>query len=108
MLLTHALGKIYTSLAVSSLPAPERTRAFHAAFQAYDELRRPRAQRQVSTARTCGEMYNLRRADTGEVCRVEDALEDLRARFEWLWLVDLHAEVKMVESRTGESLGLEE
>ncbi|KAL1654838.1 hypothetical protein SLS61_002587 [Didymella pomorum] len=106
LILTHALGKVHTTLSPNVLdtPSPHRTQAIEAAFCAYDEIRRPRAQKQVITARECGEIYNLRSPNTGKDLSIEDALEDLNARFEWLWQHDLKADVRKVEERTAELL----
>lgn len=106
LILTHALGKVHTTLSPNVLdtPSPHRTQAIEAAFCAYDEIRRPRAQKQVITARECGEIYNLRSPNTGKDLSIEDALEDLNARFEWLWQHDLEADVRKVEERTAELL----
>lgn len=110
LILTHALGKLHATLSpdVRNTRSPNRTRAIEAAFRAYDEIRRPRAQKQVQTARECGELYNLRDPKTGADLSIEDALEDLNGRFEWLWKHDLEADVRAVEERTAELLrGLE-
>jgi salicylate hydroxylase len=111
LILTHALAKLSTTVPQHTLsqPSPNRTRAIEAAFQAYDEIRRPRAQKQVTTARACGEIYNLRDPTTGRELSVEEALEDLNGRFEWLWKHDLEGDVRKVEGRTAELLrGLEQ
>lgn len=106
LILTHALGKLHTSLPpeVRNTPSPERARAIEAAFRAYDEIRRPRAQKQVMTARECGEIYNLRDPKTGADLSMEDVLRLLNGRFEWLWKHDLEADVRAVEERTAELL----
>ncbi|KAF3038805.1 hypothetical protein E8E12_005076 [Didymella heteroderae] len=106
LILTHALGKLHTTLpsGVRNTPSSNRTRAIEAAFQAYDEIRRPRAQKQVITARECGEIYNLKDPKTGTDLSIEEALEDLSGRFEWLWKHDLEGDVRMVEERTTELL----
>ncbi|KAF1929586.1 FAD/NAD(P)-binding domain-containing protein [Didymella exigua CBS 183.55] len=102
LVLTHALGKLCTAVPAATLntPSAARTRALEAAFAAYDEIRRPRAQKQVRTARECGEIYNLRDPLTGADLSIEDALQDLNARFEWLWTHDLAADVRLVEEKT--------
>lgn len=106
LILTHALGKLHTALPPSILntASPNRTRAIEAAFQAYDGIRRPRAQKQVITARECGEIYNLKDPKTGRELSIEEALVDLNGRFEWLWKHDLEADVREVEDRTAELL----
>ncbi|KZM23024.1 oxidoreductase [Ascochyta rabiei] len=101
LILTVALSKLHSTLPLSLLatPSPARTAAFTAAFTAYDEVRRPRAQRQVATARECGELYNLRDPKTGDAMGVEEVLGELRGRFEWLWSHDLEGGVGGVEDR---------
>lgn len=106
LILAHALGTLYNTASPSMLDtaSPNRTRAIQAAYHAYDEIRRPRAQKQVQTARECGEVYNLRDPETGAALTIEEALKDLNGRFEWLWKHDLEADVRMVEERTVELL----
>ncbi|KAH6612632.1 hypothetical protein C7974DRAFT_445404 [Boeremia exigua] len=102
LILTRALAAVPRS--ALSVASPARSRALEAAFQAYDEVRRPRAQRQVRTARECGEVYNLRDSQGAE-CGVEEALGELGGRFEWLWGHDLEGDVRAVERRVGELVG---
>lgn len=49
-------------------------------------------------------MYNLRDPVTGGELSIEQALENLNGRFEWLWKHDLEGDVRMVEERTAELL----
>ncbi|KAJ4983848.1 salicylate hydroxylase [Stagonosporopsis vannaccii] len=106
LILTCALGHVYDTTPFDTLntASPDRTRAIKAAFQAYDEVRRPRAQKQVRTAQECGEVYNLRDAATGEDLSIEQALANLNGRFEWLWKHDLEGDIEIVEARTAELL----
>lgn len=105
LILTHALGRLYTASSGSlDTESDLRTKSIEAAFQAYDEVRRPRAQKQVSTARECGEVYNLRDPKTGKDLSIEEALQDLNGRFEWLWQHNLESDVRRVEGRTEELL----
>ncbi|KAF9692662.1 hypothetical protein EKO04_009347 [Ascochyta lentis] len=106
LLLTAALAKIHATLPSSlfTTPSPSRAQALRSAFEAYDELRRPRAQRQVRTARECGELYNLRDVQTGAVTGIDEVLENLSVRFEWLWLHDLEGDIRDVEEKISVSL----
>ena len=58
----------------------------------------------MSTARECGEVYNLRDPKTGKDLSIEEALQDLNGRFEWLWQHNLESDVRRVEGRTEELL----
>jgi salicylate hydroxylase len=49
-------------------------------------------------------VYNLRDPNTGKDLSVEEALEDLNSRFEWLWKHNLENDVRRVEGRTEELL----
>ncbi|KAF2267492.1 FAD/NAD(P)-binding domain-containing protein [Lojkania enalia] len=98
LILSRVLGKLYrTKMAVLSKPCRHRTRLMEAAFQAYDEIRRPRAQEQVRTAEECGEVYMLRGAGIGE--SMEAVVRDMDDRFKWIWERDLEADCRAVEER---------
>lgn len=49
-------------------------------------------------------MYNLRDPKTGKDLSIEEALEDLSGRFEWLWKHNLEDDVGRVKDRTEELL----
>lgn len=49
-------------------------------------------------------MYNLRDPKTGKDLSIEEALQDLNGRFEWLWQHNLESDVRRVEGRTEELL----
>jgi salicylate hydroxylase len=101
LILSRVLGKLYSlhtsSQSVLSTPSPLRTKLVEAAFQAYDEVRRPRAQEQVRTTKECGEIYNLLDPVAGE--DMEKVVQNLNGRFKWLWEHDLDSDVKKVEDR---------
>ena len=117
LILSHVLGKLHalflqsqTSSSSSSLlsaPSPRRTKAIEAAFRAYDEVRRPRAQEQVQTTDECGVIYNMLDPISGKEMSMESVLQNLNARFTWIWEHDLEADVKMVEARFLELVELE-
>tara|TARA_R110002003_G_scaffold129_7_gene12108 strand:- start:19029 stop:20396 length:1368 start_codon:yes stop_codon:yes gene_type:complete len=99
LILSRVLGKLNESIPARTLstPSPQRTQTIEAAFQAYDEVRRPRAQKQVSTSQACGEIYNL--MDPGIGNDIVRCVENLNQRFAWIWLHDLAADVRTVEAR---------
>lgn len=99
LILSRVLGKLYSSTPSSTLStaSPQRTQILEAAFRAYDEVRRPRAQKQVVTSHVCGEIYNLMDSEAGE--DIEKVLGNLNERFHWIWRHDLGKDVKVVERR---------
>lgn len=111
LILSRVLGKLYQvhqkcpSNSPLSAPSPLRTRLVEAAFAAYDEVRRPRAQEQVRTTKETGEIYNLMDPETGE--DMERVVRSLNARFAWIWEHDLDADVRAVEDRFVELTGRE-
>jgi salicylate hydroxylase len=116
LILSRVLEKLYdnsTFLSILQTPSPQRTRIVEAAFEAYDEVRRPRAQEQVRTTQECGELYNLRRPGEDEEGRDEEdgdmvkVLENLNRRFEWIWEHDLEGDVRVVERRFEELVGMD-
>jgi salicylate hydroxylase len=99
LVLSRVLGKLHQTIPAETLctPSPLRTKIMEAAFQAYDEIRRPRAQKQVVTSHDCGEVYNLMDPVAGD--DIVKSVENLNNRFEWIWKHDLAADVKIVEAR---------
>jgi salicylate hydroxylase len=106
LILSRVLGKLHQSVSASTLatPSPLRTKTIEAAFQAYDEVRRPRAQKQVVTSHACGEVYNLMDPVAGD--DIVKSIENLNNRFGWIWQHDLAADVRTVEQRFEELVGL--
>lgn len=109
LILSASLSTLFqtTSPGILNTPSKGRTTALAKAFQAYDEVRRPRAQRQVGTARETGEVYNLRDwrgGGEGEErgMGVEEVVRVLGGRFEWLWRRDLEGDVEGVGERVRE------
>jgi salicylate hydroxylase len=87
--MARVLERAYKSLAEPGAP-PAASRALHAAFEAYDEIRRPRAQRQVDTSVECGLLYNLSQPEAGD---------DMQKRFDWLWNHDLNEDTEKAVQR---------
>lgn len=106
LILSRVIGKLYHSTSQSTLstPSPLRKKVVEAAFQAYDEVRRPRAQEQVRTSHVCGDIYNLVDPVAGD--DIPSIVANLNGRFEWIWLHDLASDVRSVESRFDELVGL--
>ncbi|KAH7402096.1 hypothetical protein DE146DRAFT_455169 [Phaeosphaeria sp. MPI-PUGE-AT-0046c] len=105
LILSRVLGKLHKATPASTLATPShlRTRTIEAAFQAYDEIRRPRAQKQVITSHACGEVYNLMDPVAGN--DIVKSVENLNARFAWIWQHDLAADVRTVERRFEDLVG---
>jgi salicylate hydroxylase len=96
LVLSRVLAQCHSSL--SSSPKPrEVMKKLRAAFEAYDEVRRPRAQHQVETAVECGRLYNLQHPCYDD--DMEKIVDVLNHRFDWLWEHDLEGDVKLVENR---------
>ena len=59
------------------------------ALAAYDEIRRPRVQRVVSTSREAGVLVAMKQPGVGD--DVEKIRENLETRMNWIWDHDLVA-----------------
>ncbi|KAF2015831.1 FAD/NAD(P)-binding domain-containing protein [Aaosphaeria arxii CBS 175.79] len=105
LILSRVLGKLFKSTPddILTKPSPLRTELIEAAFEAYDEIRRPRAQKQVLTSEECGNIYILKGQGVGD--DMSKVLENLNSRFEWIWLHDLEGDVRKVEERWDEIVG---
>ncbi|KIM96210.1 hypothetical protein OIDMADRAFT_132800 [Oidiodendron maius Zn] len=68
-----------------------------AAFQAYDEIRRPRAQEVVRTSQEAGLIYTYQDPVIGS--DIHKVAENLNKRFLWIWEHDLEADVNTGVSR---------
>jgi salicylate hydroxylase len=62
-------------------------RALRAVFKAYDEVRRPRSQKLVSTSRDAGLLYEFQKE--GIFDDPSKLAEEIETRFRWIWDVDL-------------------
>lgn len=65
------------------------------AFAAFDQVRRPRSQRQVKLARDSGWLYDLQLP--GYMDDWDKIAGMLKEKQEWIWNVDLEANVKEAE-----------
>ena len=68
-----------------------------AAFQAYDEIRRPRAQEVVRTSQEAGLIYTYQDPVIGS--DIHKVAENLNKRFLWIWEHDLEADVNTAVRR---------
>lgn len=99
LIMSRVLERAYTTLTESVTPS-ETSRAIRAAFEAYDDIRRPRAQRQVDTSVECGLLYNLSHPDAGD--DMQKTVDNMNRRFDWLWNHDLDEDAEIALSRFDE------
>lgn len=100
LILSRVFGALYkahhpSSSSTLSSPSQLRTKLIETAFQAYDDVRRPRAQEQVLTSDKCGALYDLMDPILGE--DIVGVVKHLNGRFEWIWRHDLEGDVQSVE-----------
>ena len=62
------------------------------AFRAYDAIRRPRGQKQVTTSRECGRVLDFEGDGTGD--DPEAIKAQFRTRWDWIWKEDLKRELQ--------------
>ncbi|KAI0594066.1 hypothetical protein F4775DRAFT_586340 [Biscogniauxia sp. FL1348] len=79
---------------------------FESAFQVYDAIRRPRAQKVVSTSYDAGMIYMWQDEEIGD--NMDKILENANQRLHWIWLHDLKKDIKKAEgdfarTRTGQA-----
>ncbi|KAH9991418.1 mannitol 1-phosphate dehydrogenase [Xylariaceae sp. FL0662B] len=60
------------------------------AFQAYDQIRRPRTQKLVKTSREAGMLYDFELAGDN----LEAIERNFKARMDWIWKINLEAELE--------------
>lgn len=99
LILSRVLNAAYTRLA-EPVALPAASRVLHAAFEAYDGVRRPRAQRQVDTSVECGLLYNLSHPEAGD--DMQKTVDNLNRRFDWLWDHDLDEDAELAVRRFDE------
>lgn len=75
----------------------EKSDQFEAAFRIYDEVRRPRAQKAVSTSREAGLMYSFLDPEMGD--DLEKIVDNGNQRLHWIWQHDVAGDLKEVEER---------
>jgi salicylate hydroxylase len=65
---------------------------FEKAFKAYDEVRRPRSQKNVATSREAGMLYDFEGEDIGDdLDKIEPVFKN---RMKWIWDVDMNEEIE--------------
>ncbi|ESZ99586.1 hypothetical protein SBOR_0031 [Sclerotinia borealis F-4128] len=74
------------------------TRQIESAFKAYDEIRRPRSQKVVTTSREAAELYEFENEEMmgagDEGVDMEGMKEKLRERCKWIWNEDLKEQLE--------------
>lgn len=75
-----------------------------AAFEVYDEIRRPRAQKVVKTSQEAGEMYVWRDPDIGS--DMQKIVENANGRLHWIWKHDLKGDVRKAEEMFEGKIGM--
>lgn len=83
LVLSHLLGRVKNHADLT------------AAFKSYDEVRRPRGQRVVTTSQEAGQLYSFNHPETG--FDMNEIVENLRQRFLWIWEHDLEADVRRAD-----------
>ncbi|KAI9727458.1 MAG: hypothetical protein M1828_006400 [Chrysothrix sp. TS-e1954] len=63
-----------------TLAGIDEPRDIYKAFDAYDQIRRPRSQRLVKTSREAGELYHLELTDNDA-----DLADNIENRYRWIW-----------------------
>ena len=92
----HVLAELLSDPRVTK---PEHVKG---AFKAYDEIRRPRTQRVVSSSKDNAYVLSLSYDGVGDD---EDKLrETFQQRFRWLWDLDIPAQAEQARSKMGEYL----
>ncbi|KAK3072955.1 hypothetical protein LTR53_005866 [Teratosphaeriaceae sp. CCFEE 6253] len=92
VIMSRVLGKVDSELRGAESPQPVAAKVM-AAFEAYDSIRRPRAQRQIDTSIECGQLYNMTHPGIGQ--DMEKTMDNLDGRFEWLWGHDLRKDIEL-------------
>lgn len=72
------------------------------AFTAYDQVRRPRSQRVVTTSRDAGKLLGMQAEGVGE--NVEKAGKLFETQMHWIWQRNQNAQIKEAEALFAESL----
>jgi salicylate hydroxylase len=79
LVLSHILGRVTDA---KQLPA---------AFQAYDAIRRPRAQKVVRTSQEAGQLYSFTHPKYGE--DMTEIVKNFNERYTWIWEHDLQGDL---------------
>lgn len=75
----------------------------HAALEAYDAVRRPRAQKQVEQSAEVALMIHFQHSEAGsDMSRILPKLQ--HGRFDWLWFHDLRADIQSASRNMSKNL----
>lgn len=94
LVLSNVLGEL------AKLPQSEANSIarIEAALEAYDSVRRPRAQKQLEQADEVGRMIFLKHEEAGDdVSKILPKLQ--QGRFNWIWFHDIHQDVQKAVTR---------
>ncbi|RMZ69299.1 salicylate hydroxylase [Pyrenophora seminiperda CCB06] len=97
------LSNLLAELMVTT-PRSSEAQHIHAALEAYDEVRRPRAQRQLEQSEEVMRIIFLRHEKLGS--DMGGILRDLqrKERWEWLWFHDVGGDVEIAKARMKRNL----
>ncbi|KAJ9604294.1 hypothetical protein H2200_011128 [Cladophialophora chaetospira] len=97
------LSKLLAKLATSSKEDAELGRHIRAAFDGYDSVRRPRAQKQLEQSAELGLMIHFQDPKAGsDMNKILPRLQ--HGRFEWLWFHDLTGDIRSALKRMDDVL----
>lgn len=98
LILSSVLGRIANATA-----NPSDSNALRAALEAYDAVRRPRAQRQTEQSLEASNLLSFRDPQAGsDMNKVLERMQD--GRFDWLWFHDLREDVDLAQRKMAETL----
>ena len=98
---------VLSHLLASIICASEKGAAFgpqiRAAFDGYDSVRRPRAQKQLEQSAEVGLLIHFQHPEAGSaMSKILPRLQ--QGRFDWLWFHDLNADIQSASQRMDEVL----
>jgi len=98
LVLSNVLAKIASRHETPAILTPY----IHTGLDAYDSVRRPRAQRQLEQAAEVGQMIFFQHEETGsDMTKILPRLQ--QGRFDWLWFHDMNEDVIKALTRMGET-----
>lgn len=75
------------------------------AFQAYDVIRRPRAQKVAKTSQEAGQLYSFTHPEVGD--NMEKIVQNFRQRLLWIWEHDLENDMRKGAQLFARLIGIE-
>lgn len=101
LVLSNVLAKIVSTAEKDASLGPY----IRAAFDGYDSVRRPRAQKQLEQAAEVGLMINLQHPEAGsDMSKILPRLQ--QGRFDWLWFHDLNDDIEAACNRMDQVLNV--